>query len=158
MVDAITAIKQHYATLSAEGKQNLLKQFGVSDIHGLVLISPEVAEKYCKTHHINLGEVSVWKDQGNDWMEQNYLRAKGDWNEAYAALQATKKSAGENKRLIAQTEAQIKQQGASASNSLYAKLDNANKTRQTLDSLENQYIDSMRGAVSRQYKSISYTT
>lgn len=83
MVDAITAIKQHYATLSAEGKQNLLKEFGVSDLRGLMLISPEVAEKYCKTHHINLGEVSVWKDQ-------KYTEAKTNWENEYANYQGLK--------------------------------------------------------------------
>ena len=83
MVDAVTAIKQHYATLSAEGKQNLLKQFGVSDINGLNLIRPEIAEKYCKTHHINLGDVSVWKDK-------KYAEAKANWENEYANYQGLK--------------------------------------------------------------------
>ena len=90
MVDAVTAIKQHYATLSAEGKQNLLKQFGVSDINGLNLIRPEIAEKYCKTHHINLGDVSVWKDK-------KYAEAKANWENEYANYQGLKALQAEQK-------------------------------------------------------------
>lgn len=91
MANAVNAIIQHFATLNAEGKQNLLKQLGVSDIHGLMLIRPEVAEKYCKTHHINLGDVSVWKNnQGNDWMEQHYERAKDNWEKEYERYQELK--------------------------------------------------------------------
>ena len=90
MTDAVSAIIQHFATLNTEGKQNLLKQLGVSDIHGLMLIRPEVAEKYCKTHHINLGDVSVWNNQGNEWREQKYAEAKTNWENEYAKYQDLK--------------------------------------------------------------------
>ena len=101
MSNPVQAIKNHYATLSLQEKQNLLNDFGIKNINELYIIRPEVAEKYCKTHNLDLGSVSVFWGKKNDadtnYAEEKYNEAKDKWENEYNKYQVLKKGYAEQK-------------------------------------------------------------
>jgi RecG-like helicase len=61
-IDAISAIKKYYETLSPTQQQKLLTDLGIDNIKTISIIDPKVAEKYCQSHNIqcDLANNSVW--------------------------------------------------------------------------------------------------
>ena len=80
MVDAIKVIKEYYNSLTGKDKAEFQKEMGINSLYGINLMDIKVAEKYCKSHGIDLGDGSVWNLYNKG--KADYAAALGDYNEA----------------------------------------------------------------------------
>lgn len=96
--NAIEAVKMYYTSLDEKGKAEFRKETGFGDLHSISLMSPEVAEKFCTNHRLNVGFMtfpnrvreSIWT-RSKEADEQKDLSAKA-YDAALAAEKAAKKA------------------------------------------------------------------
>lgn len=93
-VNAIESVKNYYNSLDEKGKAEFKKETGFNSIYSINLMDPKVAERFCQSHNIDLGETSVWNlyDKG----KADYAAALGEFNQAqsiYSDLKGQKETA-----------------------------------------------------------------
>lgn len=91
--NAIEAVKNYYESLDSKGKSDFQKETGFN-FTGMNLMSYEFAEKFCKSHNIDLGQSSAWNLYYKG--KADYAVALGEYNQAekiYQDLKGQKETA-----------------------------------------------------------------
>ena len=112
--NAIEAVKMYYTSLDEKGKAEFRKETGFGDLHSISLMSPEVAEKYCASHRLNVGYMtfpnqvreSIWTRSKE--ADQRKVESEKAYDIAVAAEAAAEKAQknaeAELEKMIAQYE------------------------------------------------------
>ena len=96
--NAIEAVKMYYSSLDEKGKAEFRKETGFGDLHSISLMSPEVAEKYCANHRLNVGFMtfpnrvreSIWTRSKEADIQK--VESEKAYDAALAAEKAAKKA------------------------------------------------------------------
>lgn len=151
--DAISVLKNEYSMMTKTGQQSLLKELKISDIGILNILRPEVAEAYCKTHNINLGNNSVWNNQQSkkDTFIDNYMTRVDKHNKYVESLIAKYKEAeiilSDEKKAATEQSNKIFSKynvGSKAQLVQLKKMPSAEKTAQNLPFVNNSDIDKVQ--------------
>lgn len=79
-VNAINAVKNYYESLDNKAKAEFQKETGFNSLYSINLMDPKAAEKFCKSHNIDLGTTSAWNLYNKG--KADYAAALGEYNQA----------------------------------------------------------------------------